>query len=169
MAKFKRAQFQRPIPGQSLTTEPGSRPWEKPPKFTDPDEVMDYFMDKLTQPKNANRVYSLLESGVEVEAISSPMVMAGFVEGMYSPDVALLVAGPLAGFVKIMGEDAGIKTNTKSDNPAADLSIAKLLNGEDTAETEPVVMMELEGGLMGLPVIDEDEGMEDMDDVAFNQ
>ena len=31
-----------PIPGQSLTTEPKSRPWEQPPKYTTAEEALDF-------------------------------------------------------------------------------------------------------------------------------
>lgn len=167
MAKFKRNPFQRPIPGQSLTVEKGSRPWEKPPRFPNPDDAMEYFMDKLTQPKNAARVFALLEQGAEVETITSPIIMAGFVEGMYSPDVAMLIAGPLAGFVKVMGEDQGINVKSRSDNPARDLSLAKLVDKDEPMGTEPVQMMsegtDTQGGLMGMPMTDPEEDIEDVD------
>ena len=40
-------QFERPVPGQSLTTTPKSAPYERPPEITDPIEALDYHLDKL--------------------------------------------------------------------------------------------------------------------------
>ena len=34
-----------PIPGQSLTDEPGNYPWEHPPKTTDPEDALNKFWD----------------------------------------------------------------------------------------------------------------------------
>ena len=31
--------FDAPIPGQSLTDEPGNYPWEHPPQYTNPEEA----------------------------------------------------------------------------------------------------------------------------------
>jgi len=40
-------QFERPVPGQSLTTTPKSAPYERPPEITDPMEALDYHLDKI--------------------------------------------------------------------------------------------------------------------------
>ena len=36
-----------PTPGQSLTTEPGGRPWETPPRQTEAFEVLGFYADKF--------------------------------------------------------------------------------------------------------------------------
>ena len=41
--------FDAPIPGQSLTDEPGNYPWEHPPKTTDPEELMLIIMETFNQ------------------------------------------------------------------------------------------------------------------------
>ena len=37
-------QFERPIPGQSLTTPPKSAPFERPPEIADPVKALDYHL-----------------------------------------------------------------------------------------------------------------------------
>ena len=39
--------FDAPIPGQSLTNEPGNAPWEHPPQMVKMEEAMGYVWEKL--------------------------------------------------------------------------------------------------------------------------
>ena len=48
--------FDRPIPGQSLTDEPGNYPWEHPPQYTDLREARDRIFDGMTKPENAKQL-----------------------------------------------------------------------------------------------------------------
>jgi hypothetical protein len=61
--------FDAPVPGQSLTDEPGNYPWEHPPQYSDPEEVLDLLFDKLGEPEVVEQVIAMLDSGVPVEAI----------------------------------------------------------------------------------------------------
>ena len=35
--------FDRPVPGESLTVEPRSRPYERPPEMSDMSDVLGYY------------------------------------------------------------------------------------------------------------------------------
>ena len=61
--------FDAPIPGQSLTDEPGNYPWEHPPQYTNPEEAMAFLYDRVTEPEIVEQIISMLDSGVPVEAI----------------------------------------------------------------------------------------------------
>ena len=39
--------FDAPVPGQSLTDEPGKWPWDKPPTMSDPDDAVEYVVQKI--------------------------------------------------------------------------------------------------------------------------
>ena len=41
--------FDAPIPGQSLTDEPGKWAWEKPPEITDVDEAVESIVIPITE------------------------------------------------------------------------------------------------------------------------
>ena len=45
--EFNTEMIDAPIPGQSLTNEPGSYPWEKPPKLNTVDEVISNYLPCL--------------------------------------------------------------------------------------------------------------------------
>ena len=84
--------FDRPVPGQSLTDEPGNYPWEHPPQYTDLREARDRIFDGMTKPENAKQLITMLASDVPVEAIVRTVLFAGFTEGKWTVDMATLLA-----------------------------------------------------------------------------
>lgn len=101
--------FDAPIPGQSLTDEPGNYPWEHPPKNTDPNEVLEGLFDKLTDPETSEQMILMLESGVPVEALARVITFTGFAEGEYNTDIGLLIIEPLMKMITAIGMRAGVK------------------------------------------------------------
>ena len=100
--------FDTPIPGQSLTDEPGNYPWEHAPQFTDVDEVIGDLYDSLTKPNIARQLIAMLDAGVPVEAIVRVITFSGFMEGKYNPDVGFIIAEPLMNLVSAIGIRAGV-------------------------------------------------------------
>ena len=100
--------FDTPVPGQSLTDEPGNYPWEHAPQFTDVKEVMDNLYDSLTRPKNAQQLIAMLDAGVPVEAVVRVITFAGFMEGKFNPDVGFTIIEPLMNLVSAIGIRAGV-------------------------------------------------------------
>ena len=100
--------FDTPIPGQSLTDEPGNYPWEHAPQFTDVEQVIDNIYDSLTTPKNAQQLIAMLDAGVPVEAIVRVITFAGFMEGKFNPDVGFTIIEPLMNLVSAIGIRAGV-------------------------------------------------------------
>ena len=90
------AQFGGPIPGQSLTKEPGAAPWEKPPQFVDIDDAMQFVFERVTEPRAAHKLLALMEAGVPVTSIVETILKTGFMEGKWTPDLMLLMIKPLA-------------------------------------------------------------------------
>ena len=83
--------FDVPIPGESLTDEPGKWPWEQPPKYTDFKETLDVTMERLFKPKRIQKITTMLKAGIPVEAIARTVVFAGFAEGQYTVDIATMM------------------------------------------------------------------------------
>jgi len=128
--------FDTPIPGQSLTDEPGNYPWEHAPQFTDVDEVIGNLYDSLTKPNIARQLIAMLDAGVPVEAIVRVITFGGFMEGKYNPDVGFIIAEPLMNLVSAIGIRAGV-TNLKlsledlsSDDFIKDMADLKAANEE---------------------------------------
>ena len=101
--------FSAPIPGQSLTDEPGNYPWEHAPKNTDPEEIVNDLFLRMTKPEALEEILTMLDAGVPVEAIVRVIVFTGFAEGEFNPDVGFIIIEPLMEAVTTIGLRAGIK------------------------------------------------------------
>jgi hypothetical protein len=101
--------FDAPIPGQSLTDTPGNYAWEHPPKINKVEDAMNYLMNRFTQEDNAENLASMLKAGIPVEAIARVVLFAGFTEGKWSVDLAVLIGKPLMQLIAAIGSRLGIK------------------------------------------------------------
>ena len=101
--------FDAPIPGQSLTDDPGNYPWEHPPQYTDPIEATEVVWDRLHRPAFTEQVLAMLDAGVPVEALGRIILFNGFMEGKWNPDLAFLIAAPVMKMIATMGIAAGVK------------------------------------------------------------
>ena len=101
--------FSTPIPGQSLTDEPGKWSWEQPPQFASLEEAADATMQRLFTDKNSKNIIMMLEAGVPVEGIARSVVFAGFQAGAYSVDVALMLTPMVTEAVLTIGTVGDVK------------------------------------------------------------
>ena len=101
--------FSAPIPGQSLTDEPGNYPWEHAPKNTDPETIVNDLFMRMTQPEALQEILVMLDAGIPVEAIVRVMVFTGFAEGEFNPDVGFIIIEPLMEAVATIGLRARVK------------------------------------------------------------
>ena len=108
----EKSRFDRAIPGQSLTKPPNSYPWESPPRFTDANDAMDFYFDKFENNETLFNLFALLESKVPITKIVDSMLLHGFSEGLYTPDVAVLIAEDLMMTLALVAEEAGIEYET---------------------------------------------------------
>ena len=92
--------FERPIPGQSLTTEPKNAPYERPPEIVDPIEAIDVHIDNLLKPGAMEDVLYFLEYGVDLVTLVQGILRSAVMEGMHSIDVSLIIAPVLHEYIK---------------------------------------------------------------------
>ena len=152
--------FDRPIPGQSLTDEPKNYPWEHPPQFTDLREARDRIFNNLTEEEAVQQLLTMLSANVPAEAVVRTILFAGFTEGKFSVDTAILLAPVVLMQVVSIAKAAGLeKFNILMDEkPDDNFTKAMLRVSEDTGvkgvkkaaekikkETAPAT------GLMGKP------------------
>lgn len=104
----EKSMFDTAIPGQSLTKEPKSYPWESPPRMTTADEVMDYYFNRFDDDEVLFNLFALLEAKVPLTKLVDVMILHGFSEGLYTPDLAILVAEDLMMTIALIADQAGI-------------------------------------------------------------
>jgi hypothetical protein len=84
--------LEAPIPGMSLTTEPGSVPWEQPPQLVTIQEVADYYINKLTEDQEAiDKTLDAIELGVPLESLADGVITFNMMKGIHTIDVGFLV------------------------------------------------------------------------------
>lgn len=105
------------IPGASLVRSPDKpRPFERPPKYVNPNDAKDALFATMSEPEVAKSIVDLLGMGVPAVEIGSLMTFKGFLDGAYNPNVALLIAEPATFFVMALGNKANIEYKIEQDD-----------------------------------------------------
>jgi len=108
--------FDVPVPGQSLTNEPGNAPWEHPPQMVKVDEAMGYVWEKLSEEKNFKRSIALLKFGMPIEALAKVISFSGFLEGKWSVDVAKMLEPTVGQMIATLGATAKVPMKISLDD-----------------------------------------------------
>lgn len=98
----------KPIPGISLTGEPGNAPWEQPPKYTTIDEVIDFYSDRITDEDTLPDLVETIKGNVPLMTIADGMIRMGMMEGLHTIDAGMLVKPVLIELLVSMAEIHGI-------------------------------------------------------------
>ena len=109
-----------PIPGQSLTTEPKSRPWQVPPQYPTVEDALNFYVPRLSNPELAAPMVDTMEEGMSAVGVADLIQSAGFMSGLHTADVGLLISPVLVELLITQADIAGIeyKVGTeKSDVP----------------------------------------------------
>jgi hypothetical protein len=152
-----------PIPGQNLTAELGSRPWQTPPQFTTVEEALDYYIPRLQSDEVTEQLLDVLEMGVPVTTVANTMQLASVMEGKHSVDVGMLVLPVLIEMIMLIADTAGIeyetglqKDRTKVRGSLVSKALNRLQSEDGMEEEQPLemeeaqeeIMPEVTGGLM---------------------
>jgi len=108
MAFTETENFDAPIPGQGLTSEPGSRPWQTPPEFVTLEEGVDFYVSRIADPKMAARLLDIIEIGIPLTAIAETLTLGGVMQGLHTVDVAVLVNPILVELMEGLAKNADV-------------------------------------------------------------
>lgn len=98
-----------PIPGMSLTREPGNAPWEQPPLYSTPEEAIAFYLEKLEDEETLDDTLFALEAGYPVDAMVDFLTSYSVMEGYHSFDVKMLVSPVLHEYLVSLADAAGIE------------------------------------------------------------
>jgi len=125
--------FDAPIPGESLTFELGARPWQQAPQMSTVDEVIEYYMERMSTDDFMNQLMDVLELEVPITSIVNTMQLNSVMEGVHSVDVGVLVSPLLVEMIMYMADMAkvdyvsGLEKPDTSDK-LSPTKIAKMMN-----------------------------------------
>jgi hypothetical protein len=97
-----------PIPGQSLTAEPKSRPWRRPSTISTVDEAVAVYTPMFTDKTVSRMLLGQIQSGVPLTTIVDVLITGNTMEGTHTLDVGVLIAPVLVETMISMAELAEI-------------------------------------------------------------
>jgi hypothetical protein len=118
--------FDRPIPGQSLTTEPRNNPWEQPAEMSDVNDIAKFYIEKLANPDVLDDLAAMAQAGVPITPIVEGTYLQGVMRGLHTLDAALVVAPVMHMFLKMSFKEMGIDAKDSTDDPQARASQAEM-------------------------------------------
>ena len=132
-----------PIPGQSLTTEPGSRPWENPPRLSTVTETAEFYLEQLSEPSKLANLLDKIEEGAPLTLLADTFQEIGVMKGIHTLDTGILVSPILIEFMKAMAEQEEIAytIGIEEETDAGDEELANSIAKEVLTEEKPVDAM----------------------------
>jgi hypothetical protein len=85
------ALLEGPIPGMSLTSEPGAMAWENPPMLVTVDDAVAFYSERILDADATDSVIEAIDQGVSIEEIAEYLTTSGTMNGMHTLDVKFLV------------------------------------------------------------------------------
>lgn len=111
------AQMTGPIPGENYTSDTKNYPWHRPPEITDLDQAIDVISAKLMDEEASAGIVTMLQTGATIAEITDMFLTSGIGAGKWTPDFALLLAGPTSHILYLMAKGYGIKCELGIDAP----------------------------------------------------
>ena len=126
ISKINTDPFDMPVPGQSLTGEPQKWPWENPTQFTDVDEALIHVVEKVRGDEASQKAFDqVIRLGMPLESIVNTITFGGFIEGLWTVDIAELLKPPLMAFLMLYANEkelpfVAFNNNEKPDKTFVD-------------------------------------------------
>ena len=126
ISKINTDPFDMPVPGQSLTGEPQKWPWENPTQFTDMDEALMHVVEKVRGDEASQKAFDqVIRLGMPLESIVNTITFGGFIEGLWTVDIAELLKPPLMAFLMLYANEkelpfVAFNNNEKPDKTFVD-------------------------------------------------
>lgn len=125
--------FERPIPGQSLTTTPKNAPYERPPEITDPELAIQVHLARLSDPDAMEEAMFHLEMGMDVVTLTEGILRSAVLAGVHTVDTSLIVAPIVHEYIKSTADALGVsyeegfedKAEKKQQTYARNVMLAK--------------------------------------------
>ena len=114
----------KPIPGQSLTSNPEEvRPFEGATEFTNFKEALDYTVGELLEEEAYMSIVGAIDDGVPIIDLVMQITYVGFREGKWNPDLMMMLVEPLIYTLMALAEKADIEYRIDSDDDDDDDSL----------------------------------------------
>lgn len=113
-----------PIPGQSLTVEPGSVPWENPPQYVTLADAVGFYTDRLDDPDAILQLLDALEKDIPILTIVNTFTKASLMYGYHTVDIGFLVTPILVEMIKTIAELNDVPYIVSFEDQAKDATVS---------------------------------------------
>jgi hypothetical protein len=113
----ERDPFDYPIPGEGMTAELGSRPWQNPPQYATVEQALEFYIPKLVSEELYDGILDSMELGIPLTTMADSMQSAAVMQGLHTVDVGILAMPVLIEMLAYIGDEAGIEYNLGMDKP----------------------------------------------------
>jgi len=96
--------LEAPIPGMSLTTEPGNRPWENPPMLVTAQDAADFYSERLLDEETQDFIVAALDQGLSVDVLVEQLTTSAVMEGYHTIDISVLIAPIVRELIMYVGD-----------------------------------------------------------------
>ena len=117
MAETPREKLDYPIPGQGMTAEVGSRPWQNPPQYTTVEQALEFYIPRLVSDDVYESLLDSMELGIPLTIMADSMQSIAVMQGLHTIDVGILAMPVIIEMLAYIGDDAGIEYNLGMDKP----------------------------------------------------
>jgi hypothetical protein len=125
------SKMNRPIPGQSLTTDPENpAPYERPPEFTNVHEATMYMWDFVTEDETYVALMTGISKGVPIMSIVQVLLFDQFQQGKFNPDLMMMLAEPLAYMLIALAERLDLDIKIDNDEEEGDIFGVEMEKGK---------------------------------------
>ena len=114
--------FGAPIPGQSLFSAPGERPWERPSELNTVDEALSFYFTSMRDPEIIDDLMTVVDMGIPLAPIVKTMYMSSVMRGLHNLDVGLIVAPVLTEFLAAVAKSYDIDFKYSGVDPMEEKS-----------------------------------------------
>ena len=83
--------------------------WERPPQFTDPDDCMENVYLELTSDEALPELVNMINDGIPLDEIAQVVLYRGYTQGLWNPDLMLLLIEPTIYLLIAIADYADIK------------------------------------------------------------
>jgi|TARA_R110000824_G_scaffold303737_2_gene491562 hypothetical protein len=143
--------LEAPIPGMSMTHEVGARPWQQPAQYTNVEDVIDYYITRMSDDSFKTQLVNVIDSGVPLTSLANSIQLASVMQGIHSIDTGLLIMPVLMELMMLIAEQndveyiTGMERNKKEEIKESVMqnALAKFQKEQDN-ETDDEVLDKVE-------------------------
>lgn len=106
-----------PIPGENYTSDTKNYPWHRPPEITNIDDGIEASAAQLMSEEGSSGIVTMLQAGLPISTLTDIFVTSGIGAGKWTPDFAILLAGPVSHIIQLMAKGYGVDADLGIDLP----------------------------------------------------